>query len=177
MPAINSATINVAGPVAVSIKPAGGALMDVGYTEQGVDITEQIFSYDVQGDQNGGDQGPPIDIQYMGAVDIVRMTFTKYNQTTMQIIRDRLSGTSPDTPGTAGVLHFQGTLAYELLLDCFTPRNYTRVVFREPIETNKGTKHSKLTLIATCYKDGSGVLYNTTGSALGTTTTTTTAAP
>ena len=105
------------------------------------------------------------------------MTFTKWNQTTMEIIRDRLSSNTPGTAGTAGVLHFQGSLFYELLLDCFSPRNYLRVVFREPIETNKGTKHSKLTLIATCYKNASSVLYNTSGASLQTTTTTTTAAP
>jgi len=170
--------IMVDGPVNVYVAgPANGTLLDLGYTENGVEVHEQPYFYDVHGDENGGDSGPPIDTQYMGEVHVIRMTLTKFNPVTARAIKVRVAGSTPGTPATPGTVMFQAGKEYRLVLDCFDGRNYTRVVFREPIEINKGTKHSKLLIVGTAYKDATGVIYNTTGVTLQTTTTTTTAAP
>jgi hypothetical protein len=168
-----SRQIHVDGPVNIWVAtPASGSLENLGYTEAGVDITEQEFTYDVQGDENGGDQGPPVDIQSMGLIHIIRIHLTKWDDATAAKIRARNASASEGTPVTSGTLKFQGGKDYRVLLDCFVPRNYTRVVFREPIELNKGTKHRKLLLVGTAYKDGNGGIFNTSGASSTTTTTT-----
>lgn len=157
-------SVVVDGPVAISVDTGtSNALESLGYTENGVEITEQIYTSEVKGDENGGDQGPPIDIQYFGEVHIIRMLLTKWDPLVIAKIRAGLYGGTAGTPGTVGSLYFQGGLSWRLVLNATqNDRNYTRVVFSEPKELNKGSKHSKALIIAKAYKDGSGVLYNTT---------------
>src|SRR5690606_1091547 len=118
----------------------------------GVEITEQAFMYDVHGDEQGGDVGPPIDIQYMGEVHAIRATMTKYDEDVLNKVRVRLRGGTVGRTGTPGSLLFAGNLFYRLLINSpLRPRNYPRVVFREAFEVNKGTKHSKAVVIAHAY--------------------------
>lgn len=159
-----AATIIVDGLATIKIaSPASGSLDTLGYTMNGAEITERVYPYNVYTDENGGDAGPPVDIQYMGEVHQIRLLLTKYDNAILNKIRAGLAGGTAGTPGTAGTLYFQGTSAWRLLIHSVSdPRNYTRVVFTEPKEVNKGTKHSQALVIATAYKDGSGVLYNAT---------------
>lgn len=141
--------------------PAAGSLEDLGYTMNGTEITEQVYTYPVMGDQNGGDAGPPIDVQYMGEIHIIRLLLTKYDEAVINKIRAGLAGGTAGTPGTKGTLYFQQTSAWRLLVNTTNrPRNYTRVIFSEPKEINKGTKHSQALVVARAYEDASGVLYN-----------------
>ena len=157
-------TIQVDGPALIKIaSPAAGSLDSLGYTENGADIEEQLFPYNVVGDQNGGDAGPPIDIQYMGEMHRIRLLLTTYDEAILNKIRAGLAGGTAGTPGTAGTLYFQDTKAFRLLIHTTNrPRNYGRVVFTEAKSINKGTKHSKALVTALAYKDGSGVLYDAT---------------
>lgn len=156
----------VAGPAIIKIAaPAAGTLDTLGYTRDGAQITEHVMTGDVPGDENGGDQGPPIDVQYFGEMHLIRCLLTKYDETIADKIRAGLAGGTAGTPGTSGSLYFQGTLAWRLLIHSTNfPRNYTRVVFQEPKEINKGTKFSSLMIVGRAYKDGSGVLFNATTS-------------
>ena len=159
-------TIHVAGPV--HIKPAFGnatngvgSLESLGYSEAGLDITENVMTLDVHGDQNGGEAGTPIDIQYMDEYHVIRMTLTKWDEVVINKVRATLPAATVGTTSAAGTLLFQGFHCNRLLLlGTAEIRNYLRVVFREPKEINKGSKHSKAMLVAHCYKDASGVLYN-----------------
>jgi hypothetical protein len=51
---------------------SAGVLETVGYTRNGADLTTEGFWIDVPGDENGGDSGPPIEIQYVGEMARVR---------------------------------------------------------------------------------------------------------
>ncbi len=51
---------------------ASGALQDLGYTEDGADVVRNPFWAEVKGDQNGGTEGPPIDIQWLGETATIR---------------------------------------------------------------------------------------------------------
>ena len=62
----------VDGLVTVKITPYGGAQASLGYTRNGVDITFEGFFLDVMGDETGGDDGPPIDRQYLGEIARIR---------------------------------------------------------------------------------------------------------
>lgn len=169
--------IHVAGPVHIRISApvASGqpTLESLGYSEAGVDITETQSLLNVQGDQNGGDAGEPIDEQYMGETHTIRMTLTKWDEAVVNKIRARIAAGTAGTVPRIGTLLRQGGHTFRLQLDApFEPRDYAVVIFREPQEINKGSKHSKLVLVATSrHPVGGGSLYTAT------TTTTTTAAP
>lgn len=153
------ADISVAGPPISS-----GALMELGYSMDGVQITERAFTLPVHTDEFGGDAGPPADVQFMGMQHIIRMVLTKWNETTVALMR-RLIATSGSVAGTSptpGTLWFQDSGYWRLLINTTNrPRNYLKCTFEEPMEINKGTKHSQLILVATAYAQ-SGTLYNTT---------------
>jgi len=152
----------VDGAVAISIAEPGGPLESLGYSENGVEITEQIFTGDVHGDQNGGDQGPPIEVQYFGEVHTIRLTLTSWDEAVLNKIRKLTAAATIGVNLTPGTLLLE-THSFRLLLNSTNrPRNYLRVLFREAREINKGTKHSKAVLVGTAYKNASGVLYNTT---------------
>ena len=158
-------TIQVDGLALIRCCTVGGALADVGYTINGVEITEQIFTEDVKGDENGGDPGPPIDVQYLGEKHIIRMTMTKYDESELNKIRAGIAGGTAGTIGTSGTLYFQGSVSWRLLIQTTNrPRNYNNVIFREPKEINKGTLHSKAIVVAEAFYGSGGVIYNSTTS-------------
>jgi hypothetical protein len=155
--------IHVAGPVHIQFASPEDAssLQDLGFSLSGVEITEKIHFHEVHGDENGGDHGPPIDVQYMGEVHTIRMTLTKWDEDSMAQIRAGMAGGTQGVPGAAGSLYFAGNKAWRLVLNCPNgPRNYPRVIFQEPKHLNKGTKHSQALIVATAHKNGSGVLWN-----------------
>lgn len=158
--------IHVAGPVTISIaSPAAGSLETLGLSQNGIDITEQKFTVPVHGDAYGGEQGPPIDIQHLGMIHVVRFTLTVYDSAVLAKIRNTYAGASAGALGTMGQLAFQDTSAFRLVLNAVTAgfdRNYTTVVFREPQEINMGTIHSKAMCVAECHANSSGVIFNTT---------------
>lgn len=149
------ATIKVASP-------ANGTLLLLGYTRNGADVTQQGFFVDVPGDENGGDQGPPIDIQYMGEIAHIRIEMTKWDPANIDIVKARIAGGTAGSPGTAGTFMFQGGVDFRLVIDAPNlPRNFPRVVFREPIQKNHGTRFAMVVFEGIAYKAASGVLYDT----------------
>lgn len=159
-----AAAIQVAGLATIKVAtPASGTLDTLGYSENGVEFSEHVMTLDVRGDENGGDAGPPIDIQYMGEFHIVRMLMTKYDETIIDKIRSGIAGGTAGTPGTAGSLYLGGAVGWRLLIHSVNlPRNYLHAIFDQPKELNKGTKHSKALIVARCFKNASGLLYNAT---------------
>lgn len=156
--------IHVAGACHIQIASPedSGSILDLGYSMSGVEITERVMTYEVMGDQNGGDRGSPIDIQYMSELHTIRMLLTKWDETVMAAVRAGLAGGTQGTVGAAGTLYFANNKAWRLILNSPTlPRNYVRVLFQEPKELNKGTKHSQALIVATAYKNASSVMWNT----------------
>lgn len=159
------AAVVVAGPVLVRTGTgSANALEDLGYSINGIRITEDVFMGDVPGDQNGGDAGPPIDVQYFGQVDRVELELNKYDSAVLAKIAPRLLGGTAGTTGTPGTLIAGGTKYFRLLLTAtnFT-RNYLCAIPRAPIESNWGTKFSVVRLVFDCHAFN-GTLYNTTTS-------------
>jgi len=152
------------GPALVRVDTgASNALEDLGYSVDGVQIIERTFISDVYGDQNGGTDGPPIELQYMGQVDTVRMELSKFDDAVVDKIRPRLYGGTLGSSGTAGTLIAAGSLGFRLLIEPTTdPRNYLFAIPREPIEVNRGTKRSLLIMEWECHANASSVLWNAT---------------
>jgi len=154
------AAVNVFGPAAISVD-VGSGLTALGYTRQGAEIRDQAFWIDVPGDQYGGDQGPPIDVQYLGEIARIRLELTKWDETVATNLRARLAGDTEGQPGTPGTLMFGGSKCSRLLINPTTgPWNFPRAFLRDVWEMNKGTKYSTLVLEYEAHKDANGVLYN-----------------
>jgi len=161
-----AAAVVVAGACLVrSGTGSASALEDLGYSINGIEITEKVYTSDVPGDQNGGDEGPPIDIQYFGETHTIRMELSKYDATVAAKIQPKQLGGTAGTIGTAGTLYGAGSKSFRILLTAtnFT-RNYLACVPRgEPISLNAGTKFTKLVLEFEAQASG-GTIYNTTTS-------------
>jgi hypothetical protein len=157
-----AAAVQVFGPALIKVGTGSvGALESLGYTRQAADIRSQGFFLDVPGDENGGDQGPPIDIQYLGEIARVRLELTKWDEVVAAKVRSRLAAGTEGTPGTAGTLMFGGSKSIRVLVHSTTgPMNFPRAFLRDPWEIAKGTRYSTLVLEFEAHKDGSGILYN-----------------
>lgn len=153
-------SIQVDGVAICKTCTTGGTLATLGRSKNGVHITEHLFTGEVHGDDNGGEEGPPIDVQYFGEIHVARLELTKYDETVIDTVRAGLAGGTAGTPGTSGTLYFQGAAYWRLLIHSTSrPRNYLRAIYKEPKEINKGTKFSTAIVVATCYKDAT-VVYN-----------------
>ena len=167
-------TVQVFGPATIKIAilaGGSGALQELGFTQNGVFLTSQTFTENVPGDENGGDSGPPIEIQYMGEIYRVRLELTKWDATVAEHLKARFRGATSGTPPTAGGLVFAGNGYFRLC--CHYNAGGTSPVpsadnfpcatmIGEPIELNKGTKWSRLVLDFICYKHPtSGILRDT----------------
>src|SRR5947208_189925 len=127
--------INVDGVAIVKACTTGGTLAEMGRTNNGVRITEHLFTGDVHGDDNGGEEGPPIDVQYFGEIHVVRMELTKYDEAEVNKVRAGLAGGTAGTIGTSGSLYVQGSTYWRLLINSTNrPRNYLGALFKEPKE-------------------------------------------
>lgn len=140
-----------------------GALEILGYTRNGVEQVNEPYMLDVPGDENGGDDGPPVDIQILGEVVRMRCEMTKFDETVANRIRGRVNALTqtPGLPVTPGTLLFANDYHFRVLIlpsgtdgVVTRPVNLPRCVPREPIEENKGTKFSTLLLEFTAYKTG-----------------------
>lgn len=153
--------IVVDGPAKISIND-GGSLAVLGYTEAGVVIVENVFTADVPGDENGGPEGPPIDIQYFGEMHTVRLEMSKWDPAVETRIAAKFAGETQGSPGTPGALYSAEGGVFRLLIEpTQNPRNYIAAIPRQPSEINKGTKYSRRVFVFDCYSTG-GVLFNST---------------
>jgi hypothetical protein len=157
--------VQQAGLMAVYVATGGTAYSSMellGYTRNGVESTKDGFHLDVHGDENGGDDGPPIEVQYLGEIVRVRLELTKYDAAVAAKITPRVAGGTAGTPSTAGTLLFAGTKTYRVVLyNAAGSRNYPRCIMRAPIEINRGTKFSTLIVEFEAHKNSTGILYDT----------------
>ena len=159
-------TVNKDGLCAIKIAaPFGGTLELLGYSRNGVEPDLEPYFDDVPGDQNGGDNGPPIEIQYFGEIARVRIEVTKFDPAVAAKITARCPSATAGTPHAVGTLLFAEGEYYRLLLHTPTrPMNFTRAIPRGAVTANKGTKWQTYTCEFECHKDANGVLYNATTS-------------
>lgn len=157
--------IQVAGVCEVQVGTSGGSLQILGKTANGAEVTKEAFHLNVPGDDNGGDDGPPIDIQILGEIARVRLELTKWDVAVSVLVEARApSGTAGQPTNAAvaaGTLMFTDGETFRLLLNTAdTPINFPRAIPRGTIEINRGTKFSRLIIEFECHKDSTGVLYN-----------------
>ena len=152
-------TVHTLGPARIRVDTgAANALEELGYSAEGVTIREEARRLDVPGDENGGSEGVPIDIQYLGQIHFVTFELTKYDELILDKLTPRIYGGTAGTEGTIGTLLVAN--GFRLLIHSTTePRNYLLAMPLEPVETNKGTKFSRVIMGFECYPS-SGTIYN-----------------
>ena len=158
-------TVNVYGAAAIKVDTgAANALELLGYSRNAPDISFNDFFSDVPGDQNGGDEGPPIEIEYFADTATVRMELTKWDLAIMDKVTQRLrTNVTRGTPAAVGGLMFASSFTYRLLLHTTSNAyNFLRAFPRRAMEINPGTKWSTFRMEWECHKNASGVLYNAT---------------
>jgi len=152
---------NLAGLSTVKIEVSGGSLQSLGYARNEPEVIFNPFFHDVPSDENGGDQGPPVEVQFLGAIAMVRMRLTRYDPAVCAIVERFATSLTAGQPGTAGLLMFSNAVTLRILIDnANDPRNFPRCIPRSPIEMNKGSKFTELSLEFYAYKNASGVLWN-----------------
>jgi len=158
-----AAAVQVTGPAEIQVGTgAAGALEKFGYTRNGAEIVSEGYWINVPGDENGGDEGPPIDVQFIGETARIRVELTKWDTTAAAEVESRFVGGTGGVPGAAGTLMFSGSKAMRLLVKPTTgARNFPRAFPRFAIEVNKGTRFSTLVVEFEAHKDATGVLWNT----------------
>lgn len=141
----------------------------LGYTRNGVDETAEGYWLDVPGDQNGGDDGPPVEVQYLGEIVRVRLELTKWDETVADAIRKRVLSATAGVSSTPGTLMFSQSKFVRLTCNSASDndhdRNYPTAIPRMPIEQNRGTKYSTLVCEFECHAAAAGggsVIYNET---------------
>ncbi len=167
----NSAVIQVDGLCEISVTTGSAFALEVlGFTRNGAEVTGEAFWIDVPGDQWAGDDGPPIDVQYVGEIERVRLELTKFDNNLANKLKMRLNDAGVVYDGTsanagkrlsAGTLVFANSFAVGLLLRPLgrqtgdvpqRPLYFPRAIPRMPVEENKGTKFSTLILEFECHQ-------------------------
>jgi len=147
---------------------SSGLLETLGYTRNGADVSSETFWIDVPGDENAGDSGPPIEIQYVGEMARVRLEMTKWDALVMAKVVKKLNSNTKvwGAIATPGTFVFMNNLHYRLVVDTPTdPRNFYVAVPRAPTQRNCGVRFAMKVLEFDCYKNDAGVLWdsNVTG--------------
>lgn len=162
-----TAAVQKAGVTTVKVD-ISGSLETLGYCLDMAEHRDQSFHHDVPGDEHGGPQGPPIDIQLLGRVSHVRCELSKYDRTIEQKIRARLRSEGAANAGIVdtadiGALMIQDSKTFRVLLsNANDPRNFPICLVREPIEVGAGTKFSSLILEFEAHRNQStGVIWDT----------------
>jgi len=174
--------IHVPGAVQIQVSTGSGtpgAMEILGYTINGADITHDVLMSDVPGDQNGGDEGPPIDIQYFGQTARVRLELSSWDKLVASVLLSRFQGgdyQNAATTHTVGTLLSANSKGFRLHLKAETlgvdapltgSINFLFAVPRSPVEFNKGTKFARLMFEFECHQSD-GILFNEDVSGLAT---------
>jgi len=131
---------NVVGPALIKFG-ASESEQDLGYTEDGAQITVQPHFSEVFSDDWGGAGGAPADSQILGFRAFIRLKLTKYDLANVEAL------TSFQIGGARGVLPAYGTLMrqdekYGNLIIDGTNADYTfsTSIVKEAFEINAGTR-------------------------------------
>ena len=149
---------------------SGGGLTPLGVSRGGVRLTENVRTLDVSGDARGGDEGTPLDVQYLGRTITVSANLSTWDAAEMARLQNRIrSGvTSPGVISDSdyGRLMIGDGEALRLVLVCDSDpdnfnRNFPVAIARFAIELNLGTRSAEAAVKFECHVDGDGVLWDT----------------
>jgi hypothetical protein len=159
-----------AGPCQVWVNTgADGAMEFLGFSVNGISITENVFMTPIPSDENGGNEGPPADYQLMGRQDEISMELGKFNPLVLArlIVRANPGVNTSINPSVGLLLGCAGKMYRLCLVGCAPSdtnprfiRNYPACVLPAPIQrTPVGSQimRASVTFLANVQN---GVLWN-----------------
>lgn len=155
---------NSAGAVDIWVSTgSGGTYEALGRSVNGVQISDNPYFVPVYSDGNGGEQGAPVDYQYLGKQGYLAFDCSQYDDAVAAKIRDRIPVTATFVPG---MLVGCASAFFKVIL--YGPnirRRYLAAIPLEPIQFNAGVVHSRSNFAFIC-NSLNGVIYDSTVSAV-----------
>lgn len=123
--------------------------VDLGYTENGVELEEREFTLPAYSDENGGQHGVPFDYQVMGEQVMIRLAMSRFDAAIAAKMKRPWS-----VQLTEGMMQTPGKLVYQDLgfFRLAIGNNSGGIAFPkctiavEPKTANKGTRHEIATM-------------------------------
>lgn len=161
---LSAPAIEIPGATPISVgADAANALILLGYTVNGAEITAENIWEDVPGDQGGGEGGVPIDIQMFGQIHRIHLEFSKWSTDVLTKLEacvnsnNTLNTITQGKSPVPGSLIFSNLAHFRLLINpplvSSLIRNYPIAVPREPHVVNAGTKWARLIMDWIAYPD------------------------
>jgi hypothetical protein len=144
--------INVSGKVSITLqfRNIAGLSLPAGLQKLGeqMDMTEpehQVFLHNVPGDRNGGPEGPPIEVQYLGEIARIRCDMSRWDPTVWDFLRKLGVKASQGTITDAhvGQLILTNRAVRVILISSARPINFPCCIVRNPYVYGMGTKFSR----------------------------------
>jgi len=132
--------------------------LDLGYSEDRIQIDETPFFHEVKSDGFGGSEGPPCDVQYLGSVVYVRCMLNRFNGDNLK----KLSGitgdfgfvvNTPTMPRSGWYMRQDGGMEELLLSSKEYVLTFTKAVLRQGRKWSMGTRHQSFILLFECHID------------------------
>lgn len=161
--------VNKAGRVEIKVQQSVGAgnLKKLGESIDMTDVEDRSFWHNVPGDRRGGPQGPPIEVQYLGSIYIVRMELSRWDPTVYDelITRNALTALGAPALTDCGKLMLEDNAIRLLLHSTTRPMNFPCAILRDSVQFGMGTKYTGVALQFECHVciDGTardGTLYD-----------------
>lgn len=162
------------GLVTLKIEFVNGQFTDVGQAMDMTDIREIPYLHNVPGDKNGGNQGPPIEVQYLGGTARIRMEMSRWDTTALNLLRawsKNIQGNVQQSDVGTLMLQAHGHRVILDAIDAPLPLSFPCCIVRDPISYGVGTKFSAMLVEFEAHRHPvTGILYDSNVTA-GTTTT------
>lgn len=165
--------INVTGKVDLMVQFVSGEnyLLKLGEAMDMHDIEERSFFHNVPGDRHGGPQGPPIEVQYLGSIVVIRAELSRWDPDVFDELRKRKANATAGAVllSEVGAPMLGGNYFRVLLSSVARPLNFPCVLLRDAIPYGMGSKFSSLGVQFECHRmpatvagwAAEGTLYNT----------------
>jgi len=152
------------GLVTLKAEFSAGTIVDVGQAENMTEVREIPFWHNVPGDAHGGPEGPPIEIQFLGAIAKIRITMSKWDTTHVATIRKFAVATQGTILAAEVGTLMLANKTFRIILSAVSlplPLNFPCVFPRDPVEYAVGTKYSAMMIEFEAHKHPTTeVLYN-----------------
>ena len=127
---------------------------DLGYAEDRIQIQERPFWHDVKSDASGGAEGPPCDVQFLGAIAIVSCLLNRFKESNMRAL-SKIHITAQQTDGVllpTGTYMRQDSKMVDLwLINAAYTLVYQKAFLRQGRQFTIGTRHQAFQLAFECH--------------------------
>ena len=125
--------------------------LELGYAEDRVQIEEKPFWHEVKADSYGGAEGPPCDVQYLGALVLVRCLLNRFDEAYLRALGSIDVGAPGEMPPTGWYMRQDGGMKQLRLINQTYVLTYSKAVLRQGRQFNVGTRHQAFALMFECH--------------------------